>query len=112
MDYKELNEILVEYGEVEKEKIQNATIKTGEISIMRLRNVLIINGKILEEYLEKNLYIATVNGGLAKMSKAWVVAELDKDCVKLAVYAKEGLIKQNISQGVIKLLADALQKEM
>ena len=58
------------------------------------------------------MYIATVNGGLAKMSKAWVVAELDIDCVKLAVYAKEGLIKQNISQGVIKLLADALQKEM
>ena len=54
MDYKELNEILVEYAEVEKEKIQNATIKTGEISIMRLRNVLIINGKILEEYLKKN----------------------------------------------------------
>ena len=53
-------------------------------------------------------YVAIIPGGFLKKHYSVVVLELKNDVLRTAIFSKEGLIKQNTSQGVL----DELEKRL
>ena len=93
-----------------EKEIRWATFNAHGVSMLRIRDYLIKQGLILEEDLNRNIYIAKFDLGLFKMSSSIVGLLLDGDKVVMGVYSKEGLIKRNIANKTIDMIKEFMNK--
>lgn len=93
---------------ISEDKITNKQIAAKGITLIKLRDILIEIGTIIEEEIDNNTYVAYLPAGLKKKNTATVVFQLDNDDIKIASFAKEGLIKQHTSEGAINYFEEKL----
>ena len=101
----ELMNLLEEYGCKNQETIKETIITECNISILQLRDILLLIGEILYENLEQQIYVAKIS---QRSTTCTVAVKLSKDAISVAGYAKEGFIKQNICEKAFQKLADAV----
>lgn len=77
---------------------------------MKLRDILIGIGKIYFEDLEKQVYVANIGGGIRNKNSVLTALCLEKEQLKISMYAREGIITQHSCEGVIDELKKLLQK--
>ena len=109
MEFIELNNILAEYTDVEQDKIQNYTISVNGLYFLKLRDTLIKLGKIYSEDIEKQVYVASINGGFAKKNPATLAISLEEYYLRISIFSNEGIFNQHTSEGVINELKKALE---
>ena len=90
-------------GEVLTEKIQ---LKKAED--LFIRDAITGLGTILKEDLDNHYYITTVKGGLFGNVLTHAIILRDEQDAEIAVYAHEGLIKQNLAEKTIEKLKKVL----
>lgn len=71
------------------------------MTFINLRDCLIGLGTILEEDFDLNLYIMSVQAGVADKNNAIVAAKLDDNERHMFGYAREGFIKQHTAKKAI-----------
>jgi len=96
---------LKEYAPIKENKLVERTVDVKDMTILRLRDSLIGIGKILEEDLEANVYVLSVNAGAADMNSAVVAVHLEDDKLYFLGYAKEGLINQHTADKALEKIA-------
>lgn len=102
MNLQELNHILIANCDVKQSGIQNDTLTVGELSFLKLRDMIIADlGKIVLEDTERQVYIASIKGGFLHRNTAAAAFHLDQNLLQIAVYANEGLINQHTCEDVI-----------
>lgn len=91
-----------------KKHSTNDSMKKKGVTLKHLREAIVVNGDILEENIDEQSYIAVIQTGFMKATRALVVAVLQDEDIYFAAYAKEGLIKQKLAQKAIELIKDYL----
>lgn len=112
MVFEELNKMLIEKGVIEEKRvkdIKNIAFKVRNLPFLKLRDVLLTRGQIHFEDLEKQIYGACINGGLGKRNPALLMVQLKNNFLYISIYAKEGLIKQHTSEGVLDEIKESLR---
>lgn len=109
MEFLELNQILMTTADVNADKIQNYSIPIEGLSFLKLRDTLMESGKICVEDTEKQVYVASIKGGVSKRNTAVLAVSLTKYSLLVSIYSKEGLINQHTSEGVVNGLKRALK---
>lgn len=85
------------------ERLQNAKFS-------KLRDAVYdLDGNILEEDLDDNIYVASIKGGTFNANYAYVAMQLTDEEVSFAIYAMEGLINQHTSEKVLEKLLKVLK---
>ena len=107
-------ENICSFDELNKKWERCTAEDSGQIpdaSDLRVRAAIIGLGKILEEDLEKHIYITTVKVGKgAAVNEALLVTLLQDDTVHFAACAHEGLIPQHIAEKAVALVAERIAK--
>ena len=101
----ELKNLLEEYGCKNQEDIKETIITECNVSILQLRDILLLLGEILYENLEQKIYVAKISHSSTTCT---VAVKLSEDVISVVGYAKEGIIKQNICEKAFQKLADAV----
>ena len=110
MDKLELNSLLANAVKVNPAKIQNIELSVRNLTIMKLRDILIGLGKIYYEDLDKQVYIVRIFGGVLKKNPAITAFQLENDVLQIAISAQEGLINQHTSEGVAYEIRKSLER--
>ena len=110
MNFKELNEILKNETNVKESKIRNTTIDVNGLQFLKLRDIIMERGKIFLEDTDKQVYVASIGGGISKKNPVLMALCLENEQLQISMYAKEGLINQHTCEGVIDELKRSLQK--
>ena len=108
---KELRKKKIISGDLEKEAASTVyeTIPFAKPSDLHIRDAIIILGAILKEDLEKHYYITSVKTGMFNNVLAYaIIQRKDNDTADIVVYAKEGLIKQNLANKALEKVKNAL----
>jgi hypothetical protein len=100
-EYKAINKKLMDVCRVERQNIFNIKYETNGLSLVKLRDILIRMGRIHSEDFDNSCYVAVIPGGIAKKNYAIIVLELQKDILRIAAYADEGIIYQHTCEGII-----------
>lgn len=108
--YERVVEVLCKATLVKKSKIVYKSFEVNEITIMRIRDILMTMGRIQEERLDEKIYTAVIPGGFFHKNYAVVTLQLVEDEILLVAYADEGLIKQNTCGGVIDEIGKKLER--
>lgn len=77
--------------------------------VLKLRDCLMSCGRILEEDLDRKVYVAEVKAGWHNLACAFVVVAIGDDKLQLWGYAKEGLLKQNIADGALNKIVNLIE---
>lgn len=109
MNFQELINEMTTFNSVKADKIKTYQFTTNNLTIIRIRDMLFKIGHILIENLDKKLYIASIKSGFLKMNTAIVGFCLLKNDLHVAVFAEEGLIKQNTCEEVINEIKKELK---
>lgn len=110
MDFYKLNNVLEKSARIEPDKIINRQFNINNLSLLKLRDYLILMGKIHYESVKDKIYIVSIKGGFFKMNSAILAAYFQTDKLMIAVYAKEGIINQHTCEGVINEFEKKLSK--
>lgn len=110
MVFNDLNMLLISDFNAKEQGIRNEFIKVNGLTLLKLRDILFELGYIYKEDLENNTYIAIIGGGTFKKNKSIAIFNLTEEGLKIAIYAKEGLIKQNTAEGVINEFRKRIEK--
>lgn len=102
----DLLKLLMDHCKTDPEAVQEEVISGCKLSITQIRDKLYLLGNILYEDLDSRIYVVSVRAGLFNMSNAVVALQLCDDNLFVKGYAKEGLVKQNISDQAIRRIAD------
>lgn len=112
MVFNELNKLLIEVGTIEDKRIKdikNVAFKVSNLPFLKLRDILLTRGQIFLEDLEKQIYCACINGGFGRLNPVLLVVQLKEDYMYISIYAREGLIKQHTSEGVLDEIRESLK---
>lgn len=99
--YKNLNQILNDVASVKEEEIINTSFSTQNLTLIKIRDVLLKIGKIQREMLDDGVYVAVIPSGFLKKNYAVIALRFVNDEVFISAYADEGIIKQHTSEGAI-----------
>lgn len=94
--------------EAAKNELRTETIKLKSPEDLFIRDAITGLGTILKEDLEKHYYITSVKVGMMGNVLAYAIIQRNGGNAELAVYAHEGLIKQNLAGKAIDKLKKAL----
>lgn len=83
-------------------------VEVEGLAPLKLRDALVLVGKVLEESDDCRTYVVMVGAGVAKANPAIVAIILDEKRVMMKAYAKEGLIKQHTAEKAL----DAIEEEL
>lgn len=110
MENKELNKLLLDNINIRNHEVENVEWSIKGLRFLKLRDILIVIGKIAYEDLENQVYIAIINGGWFKRNRAYTAFHLSNDTLKIAITADEGLFNQHTCKGVLNELRKSLEK--
>lgn len=102
-----LKELLVDYGCKNPNNIKEMSVSECKLSILQVRDALLLLGEILYENVEEQVYVATIRAGYGNMNSAVVALKLCENTLWVVGYAKEGIIKQNICEQALQKIVDA-----
>ena len=105
-----LDELLINRVNAKEEKIIHNKYQVEGLAILKIRDILMIKGKIYLEDLENSIYLARINGGWRKRNPAYLAIRLVNNELCLSVYAREGIINQHTSEGVINDFKNTIEK--
>lgn len=101
----ELKNLLEKYGCKKSEDIKEMVIIDCKLSILQLRDILLLMGNVLYENLDRKIYVATIN---YRKTNCIVALKLCDDTISVMGYAKEGIIKRKICEKSFQKLTDAV----
>ena len=91
-----------------KKEVRVTTVLLKNPSDLFIRDTVMKMGSVLQENLDEHYYITTVNiRTLGKVSTQAIVLR-NGESAEVAVYAHEGLIKQNLAKKALDELVKAL----
>ena len=107
--------------ELRKKKIISADIEKGSDSTLceiipfdkpgdlHIRDAIVGLGTIMKEDLEKHFYIISTKTGMFNNVMAYAIIQRKEDkTAEIVVYAKEGIIKQNLAGKAMSKIKEAL----
>ncbi len=109
-EYRLVNNLLIDACDAKEQKIINKTYKVENLNMQKIADVLIKQGKVYREDLEKNTYVASIPGGIAKKHYAVVALELQDHILKIGAFAEEGIINQHTSEGVLDEFEESIKE--
>ena len=110
---KELRKKRIISGNLEKESesVICESIPFEKPTDLHVRDALFGLGTILKEDLENHFYITNVKTGILNNVLAYAIIQRNEDkTADIAVYAKEGFIKQNLAGKAMEKIKTALNK--
>ena len=81
------------------------------LTFVQLKDSLSEVGHIMEEDIEKQIFVVLIMSGIANMNPAVVSVQLSEGILWFAGYAKEGLIKQHTAEKAIAKIEEVLDKK-
>lgn len=109
MDKNFLTEKLSEYVRIKDELVETEEI-SEKVSMLKIRDTLLIIGNILKEDLDEEFYIGTINAGIANKNIAFIIIKKNEGNLAICCYAREGLIKQHTARKAIEKFERELLK--
>ena len=97
---KELRKKKIISGDLEKEAVSTLceTVPFTKPTDLHIRDAIVLLGTILKEDLENHYYITSVKTGMFNNVLAYAIIQRKNDgTADIVVYAKEGIIKQNLA---------------
>ena len=110
MSYDELTFILKKAVKIEERNVQYSHIAVKNLSILKLRDILIECSKILFEDINDSVYVAEFRSGFLKKNSAVAALKLEQNQIIVAVYAKEGILNQRTAEGAINEIREKIKK--
>ena len=101
MNKLDLQALVKKFTDIDINTGKSINIDVSNISMLKLRDLLIGIGKIYYENLEEQVYVVKLYGGLFKKNPAFAALHLMDGILQIEVAAKEGLIDQRTCEGVI-----------
>ena len=98
--------------ELKEKWTSSAVIEKKDLDDYGVRNSLIKCSRILEEDLEKHIYVALVKLPGIGNREVLLVSQRTGDVVSIATFAKEGLISQRMAEKAIDLFKECLNKKV
>lgn len=108
---KELRKKKIISGDLEKEAASTVceTISFTKPTDLHVRDAIVLLGTVLKEDLENHYYIISVKTGVFNNVLAYsIIQRKDDGTTDIVVYAKEGLIKQNLAGKALDKIKKAL----
>ncbi|QUA52200.1 hypothetical protein [Aristaeella lactis] len=94
----------------ESERVIYETITFNKPGDLHIRDAIFGMGTILKEDLDNHYYITSVKTGLFNNVLAYAIIQRNEEgTADIAVYAKEGIIKQNLARKALERIQKALQ---
>ncbi len=106
----ELERKLNDIFQLQPQNTEEHIFKVRDITIFKIRDILMKLGNIAQENLEDQEYFAAVNAGLLKSNVAYMACRLDGEKLYVVITAKEGLINQNTCKGALYELKRELNR--
>ena len=97
----DLKKLLIETYRIDPKSIYDYHIVVIGLKFIKIRDYLIIKGKIYYEDLNNKIYVAIVYGGIGHKNPAYLAMQLIENKIIINISAKEGLINQHTIEGVI-----------
>ena len=91
-----------------KGKTAYECINVKNMTLRKLKNILLVKGTIDYENVEERYYIGRVN---VKRIEAAFVVRLENDKIEVLSFAREGLLKRNISNMAIEIIRREVESE-
>ena len=110
MKSSELDQMLIDIFQVNPKNTERHVFKVHNLKILKLRDVLVQIGRISQENLEKQEYVATMGAGFRMANIAYLAMRLEEDRLYISINAKEGIINQHTCKGAINELKKKLGK--
>ena len=109
MDKNFLTEKLSEYVRIKDELVETEEI-SEKVSMLKIRDTLLLIGNILKEDLDEEFYIGTINAGIANKNIAFIIIKKNEGNLAICCYSREGLIKQHTARKAIEKFERELLK--
>lgn len=101
MDKNFLTGKLREYVRIKDELVETEEI-SEKVSMLKIRDTLLLIGNIIKEDLDEEFYIGTINAGIANKNIAFIIIKKNEGNLAVCCYAREGLIKQHTARKAIE----------
>lgn len=101
MDKNFLTVKLSEYVRIKDELVETEEI-SEKVSMLKIRDTLLLIGNIIKEDLDEEFYIGTINAGIANKNIAFIIIKKNEGNLAICCYAREGLIKQHTARNAIE----------
>lgn len=111
MGYIDIYKSFLNEFNITQNEITSDSIKVSDFTIFNLRDLLLELGTIYREDIDENTYIAKIKGGTLKKNEAIVLAVLDNLDLRIAIFAKEGIIKQKTSEGILNEIRKRIENK-
>ena len=95
--------------EKESQNLLKETVPFNKPSDLHIRDAIVVLGTILKEDLDNHYYITSVKTGMFNNVLAYAIIQRKEDqTVDIVVYAKEGMIKQNLAGKAMEKIKNVL----
>ena len=101
MDKNFLTGKLSEYVRIKDELVETEEI-SEKVSMLKIRDTLLLIGNIIKEDLDEEFYIGTINAGIANKNIAFIIIKKNEGNLAVCCYAREVLIKQHTARKAIE----------
>ena len=101
--------LLMQFPNVEENKIECSSISSNGISFIRLCRLLSENGRVLETDSISQSSIVAISAPPTSLNEGVAAVLLHGDILYLATYAQEGLIKQHTAKKIIARLTELVK---
>ena len=109
MDYNQVVfELLRKYSKFKDADVIYREIESNGISLIKIRDKLLIDNTILEENLDNNIYIAAIKTGLFGADRVVVAVCLVDDIIQMYAVSKDGVISKSRSGKSLDILEECL----
>lgn len=103
-----LIKLLCEYGCPENAEFQERLISDCPLTVLQLRDRLMLIGDILCEDTKNSIYVVAVRTGAGNMNFARIAVQLNANRINMVGYAKEGAIKQHLCEKAFQKIENAV----
>lgn len=110
MTEEELNDIVLEFCGKIKHKIVNKVWSVDGLTILHIRDYLMVRGEIAFEDINNQVYVAYIGGGFLKKNIAIAGFLLKEGELTLSIHSEERFINQHTNEGIISEIERAFWK--
>ena len=110
MEYAFLNNVLIQTFDIPQCPIETYSFEVIDLPFLKIRDVLMVLGKIYLEDTEDQIYVATIKSGFFKKNNAYLALQLKENCLNISISAKEGLINQHTTEGALNEFKSKISK--
>lgn len=110
MNVEELDRLLGDVFLVDPKNTEHFVFGIHDLTVLKVRDVLMEIGHIKQENLERQEYVATMGAGFCKSNIAYLATRIEENKLYVSVNAREGLINQHTRKGAINELRRKLKE--